>query len=442
MKNQALTSPEWFAKNAVYQINPRTFTAEGTLKAIQKELPYLKSMGFHIIYLCPIFEEDASTDRKNWSVRQMGSETENPKNPYRMNDYFKVDEEYGTMEELAELIQAAHALEMKVLLDLVYAHIGPNAPIIQRHPEFVQQNPDGSFICTKWNFPKLDFKSQGLREYLYCNMVYYIAVLDADGFRCDVGDTPPVDFWTEGRRRIQAVKPDAVLIDEGRAYEKMAIAFDSCYCFGWHELLRKVYCEGESAEALKTFDEELTASLPTGGRILRDMDNHDTVTDWQGRTEAIIGPRGMEQILAMNYLLEGIPMVYCGNELACTAYLNMFANRFYPGKYEVTDRTKKGTPEAIERQTFIQKINHLKRENDLLAHGKTEWLETNDPIVSFKRVLGDQELLFIGNTKNQEVLYETETLPAPIFGNGCFKEERLVLAPYEYYVTLKERKND
>ena len=164
MKNTALAAPEWLARSAVYQVNPRTFSKDGTIKAVTEELPYLKSIGFNIVYLCPVFEEDDSTDINFWSERQKASETNNPKNPYRMNDYFAIDEEYGTVSNLKELIDKAHALDMRVLLDLVYAHIGPNAPVIKKHPEFIKQNPDGSFITTKWHFPELDFKCEGLRD--------------------------------------------------------------------------------------------------------------------------------------------------------------------------------------------------------------------------------------------------------------------------------------
>ena len=139
MKNNAIPSPEWLNKNAIYQINPRTFSKEGTIEAITKELPFLKELGFNIVYLCPIFEEDKSENMDNWSVRQKASNTGNPKNPYRMNDYFNIDEEYGTMEDLKNMISKAHQLDMKVLLDLVYAHIGPDAPVIHKYPDFVKQ---------------------------------------------------------------------------------------------------------------------------------------------------------------------------------------------------------------------------------------------------------------------------------------------------------------
>lgn len=61
-----------------------------------------------------------------------------------------------------------------------------------------------------------------------------------------------------------------------------------------------------------------------------------------GAHRNVAGHDGMEQIEVINYLLDGIPMVYCGNELADSANHSMFANRFHMGKYEVTDRRRVG----------------------------------------------------------------------------------------------------
>lgn len=438
MKRTAITSPDWFNKSAIYQINPRTFSKEGTIKAITDEIPFLKELGFRILYLCPIFEEEESLD--NRSPRQLASKTGNPKNPYRMNDYFSIDKEYGTMDDLRELVNKAHEAGMYVLLDLVYAHIGNNADIIKRHPEFVMQNQDGSFVCTEWNFAKTDFNSEGLREYLYCNMVYYIGAIDVDGFRCDMGDYVPIDFWNEAKKRILRVKPDAVLINEGDSYHYMETAFDSCYCGAWRECVRNVFCGTSSALKLKEAHE--ITGLPKKAKLLRDIDNHDTVTDWAGRTETVCGHNGMEQIEVINYLIDGIPMVYAGNELACEAELNMFANRFYPGKYSVTERNNKYGDVSKRRQQIMKFLNKLKAENELLYLGKTVWIENSmpDTVISFKRILDGEEILFIGNTKNCTVDVDIE-IPHDkkcILTNSqnMSSNRKLHFDPYEYAVFM------
>ena len=437
MKRIALEAPEWLAKNAVYQINPRTFSPEGTLEAVTRELPRLRELGFYIMYLCPIFEADPSEDRANWSTRQKKYGTENPKNPYRMNDYFRIDEEYGSMEDLRAFIAAAHALGMRVLLDLVYLHIGPNAPILQRHPEFACQDAEGVIQNTQWFFPHLDFNSPGLREYLWCNMVYYIGELDADGFRCDVGDQVPIDFWVEGRRRMQTIKPDSVLINEGRNWDTLLTGFDAIYHFAWHVCLYSVFAGEMTLDDLRRT--ACPEGFPQGGLLLRDIDNHDTVTDWPQRAEVLAGHDGMELIEVVNYLIDGIPMVYCGNELADTARVNMFANRFHMGVYEATDR-RAVSDASLRRQALFRQLNALKRESETLRRGATRWIANGAgaSLLSFAREYGDQRIILIANFAAEPV---TASVDADLTGRvllsaGFEATEKgaVTLAPRGYLV--------
>ncbi len=402
MLNRAMNVPEWFKESSVYQINPRTFSAEGTIRAVTKRLPELAALGFGIMYLCPIFEEDETTE--NWSRRQILSETMNPKNPYRITDYFSVDPEYGTMEDLKEFVDQTHQLGMHAILDLVFLHAGPNAKILKAHPEFAKQDADGNWLLNDWNFATFDYTNPGTREYLWCNMVYYIGAIGVDGFRCDVGDQVPEDFWVEGRRRIQAIKPDAILINEGKKYNWMKNAFDATYAFAWHNMLYKAYTQGESAQLIRQQWEADTAETPRGGLLLRDIDNHDTVTDWPARTEKAAGHDGMEQIIALNYLMDGIPMVYCGNEIACEAALSLFANRFHPGRFSTTDWTLADSPAAVRRQSVIRTLNTLRRENRALQQGETRWLEHDQPdrVIAFSRCTQQEEWVFAGNASDAE----------------------------------------
>ena len=441
MKQTAICPPEWLTRSAVYQINPRTFSKEGTVKAVTNELPKLKSLGFNIMYLCPIFEEDDSDDKTFWSERQMQSETENPKNPYRMNNYFKIDSEYGTEDDLREFISEAHKLGMRVLLDLVYFHIGPNATILQKHPEFAKSDADGKVICTRWNFPYLDFNCDGLREYLWCNMVYYIGEMDVDGFRCDVGDGVPLDFWVEARRRIRSVKSDAVLINEGSNFNCLLKGFDSIYCFKWHDDLYKAFGGEMTADKLRESRETLEKTFPKGAKTICDIDNHDTVTDRPMRTEILAGHDGMEQIEVINYLVDGIPMVYCGNELADSANLSMFANRFHMGKFEVTDRRALEKEEyGIRRMEVMKKLNALKLSSDTLLHGKTVWLDNSAPeaVLSFSREYGGEKITFIGNISKENITVEfKETIDGEILLTNCagtVSENSIKLEPFGYIV--------
>ncbi len=351
-----------------------------------------------------------------------------------MNDYFEIDEEYGSMDDLKEFIAECHRLGLRAMLDLVYLHIGPNADILKTHPEFVLRNEDGSLALNLWNFACFDFGNEGLREYLYCNMIYYISVLDADGFRCDVGDNIPLDFWAEGKRRIKAIKPDAVMINEGQKAEYLTV-FDANYGFYWHDCLFNLLCGNKNATEVKAEYDKYAKS----GLVLRDMDNHDTVTDWPYRVEEHFGHDAMELILAANYTLDGVPMVYCGNELADTTRHSMFANRFHMGVFEVTDRSAKG--EVVDRRKeVIKALNNMKKQLLPLEKGETLWHETeNNAVLAFTRESEGERITFIGNFSETSAklcrLPDGELL---LSNNQKSEGEDLSLLSYGY-VIIKQR---
>ena len=123
MGDYAITQTELkcsLSQKVVYQIMFKTFTAEGTIRAAMQRLEHVASLGVDIIYLSPFCEMDDDEDRSAWSERQIRSGMNNPKNPYRIGDYFRIDGEYGTEEDLREFMAEAHRLGLQVWFDLVY----------------------------------------------------------------------------------------------------------------------------------------------------------------------------------------------------------------------------------------------------------------------------------------------------------------------------------
>ena len=182
------------SEKIIYQIMFKTFTREGTIKEATKKLSHVSALGVDIIYLSPFCEMDTDTDRSAWSERQIKSGMNNPKNPYRIADYFKIDEEYGDDDDLKAFMAEAHGLGMKVVFDLVYMHCGP-AKFVGEHPTYVKRDENGNILCSKYNFPLLDYNNPELCEYMWSNMLYLVEKFDVDGYRCDVGDRVPLFFW-------------------------------------------------------------------------------------------------------------------------------------------------------------------------------------------------------------------------------------------------------
>jgi glycosidase len=267
----ARPSPEWVTRGVMYQIQPRAFTPEGTLKAATARLPKVAEMGVDIIYMCPVFVSDDDPDLKGWSPRQKKSGMNNPRNPYRMKDYYHVDPEYGTDDDLKEFIATAHNLGMRVLLDMVYLHCGPNAVFLKEHPNFVQRDDKGNIVCASWNFPKINMANPELREYLWRNMEYWVTDFDVDGFRCDVSDAIPLDFWETARERLEKIRPDVCMLAEGTRREDQLKAFDLDYGWGF---------QWDNAAKFRAQWEKMRDERPRGGaRFIRFIDNHDIAND-------------------------------------------------------------------------------------------------------------------------------------------------------------------
>ncbi len=353
-ERQARPSPEWVTRGVMYQIQPRAFTPEGTLKAATARLPKLAELGVDIVYLCPVFVSDDDPDTRGWSPRQRASKLNNPRNPYRMKDYYHVDPEYGTDADLKTFIAEAHKLGMRVLLDMVYLHCGPRAVFLEKHPNFIKRDQEGKIVAAGWGFPAIDFSNPELREYLWKNMEYWVQEFGADGFRCDVSDGIPLDFWETARDRLDKIQPEVCLLAEGTRREDQLKAFDLDYGWGF---------KWDDAASIRKQWEKMRDERPRGGaRFIRFIDNHDIANDaWHNRVEKAWGTPRVNATLTVLFTLDGVPFLYNGQEIADTARHSIF------GRLPI-DWANGDTPAGKARFAFCQQlcaIRHAERAADL-----------------------------------------------------------------------------
>ena len=132
-------------------------------------------------------------------------------------------------------------------------------------------------------------------------------------------------------------------------------------------------------------------------------------------------------------------MVYCGNELADSANINMFANRFHMGHYQVTDRSIAKEGYSIRRQEIIKKLNKLKQESDVLRYGKTVWLNNSadDKVLSFERDYNGSKIILIGNVTKEPltVTVDTDLRAEVLMSRGsAVQNNELTLEPHGYLV--------
>jgi len=119
---------KWWQKEVGYQIYPRSFYDSnndgiGDLNGITAKLDYLKELGITLIWVCPIFKSPMDD------------------NGYDISDYYDVNPEFGTKEDLERLITEAEKREIKIILDLVINHTS------DEHEWFLEalKNPESKY---------------------------------------------------------------------------------------------------------------------------------------------------------------------------------------------------------------------------------------------------------------------------------------------------------
>ncbi len=405
---QARQSPDWIRNGIMYQIQPRAFTPEGTLKAATDRLQELKRLGINIVYMCPVFVSDDDMDLQFWSPRQMASKMNNPRNPYRMKDYYHVDPEYGTDDDLKNFVSEAHMLGIKVMLDMVYLHCGPKAVFLKDNPDFIKRDPSGKVLNAAWRFPALNYENPELREYLWKNMEYWIRDFNVDGFRCDVADQIPIDFWETARDRLEKIRSDIVMLAEGSRPQNTVKAFDLNYSFSWFGVVRDVYQKDQPASSLRKEYEKRASAQPQGARFMHYIDNHDIANDsYYNRIEEVWTTKGADAAMVMTFTIDGVPMIYNGQEVADTARHSIFGR--LPVKWELGS-----TPVGKERFALFQKLIKTRLTEPSLLEGKLIWLDNNAPdeVISYARELNGQRIISIINLSEKPVSVKLKYTPA------------------------------
>ena len=116
------TVPEWTASTALYEVNVRQYTQEGTFNAFAEHLEEIRDLGVKALWFMPIYPI-SKTKRSG----VLGSY-------YSIIDYRAVNEEFGTEEDFKALVDKAHEMGFHVMLDWVANHTGWDSTWITEHP--------------------------------------------------------------------------------------------------------------------------------------------------------------------------------------------------------------------------------------------------------------------------------------------------------------------
>src|SRR6266550_2434528 len=391
-KEPARATRDWVRDGVIYEIYPRAFSPQGNFNGITEHLDVLQDLGVNILWLMPI--HPIGQEKKKGTI---GS-------PYAVRDYYGINPDYGTKDDFKKLIAEAHRRGMKVIIDIVANHTSWDS-VMMKWPEFYEHDASGRITYPHdWSdVAELNYSNPQLRRYMTDMLKYWIQEFDLDGFRCDVAEEVPTDFWENARAELDKIKPDIVMLAEGHKAELLVKAFDFDYSWPLHSALTNVLQGRGSAVDLSSAWEKEFREWPRGSLHMRFSDNHD-----ERRAIARFGEPAALAASALMFTLDGVPLLYNG--------------------MEVGDTTESGAPALFEKlpifwpiaerrpefPRFYKQMIALRQASNALRRGSLEWLHTSDDarVVGFVRRSKDEEVLVTINFSNRPFFGSVETTGA------------------------------
>ena len=384
----ARTSATWVRDAVIYELNPRTFSKTGDFNGITARLDDLKNLGVTVVWLMPI--HPIGQVKKKGSI---GS-------PYAVRDYMEINPAYGTKDDLKRLVTEAHRRGLKVIIDVVANHTSWDNKLMA-HPAYYRRDAQGQVVSPyDWtDVAALNYANPELRKYMIDMLTYWMRDFDLDGYRCDVAGEVPTDFWEQARAALEKIKPEIIMLAEAHKPDLLVKAFDLDYAWPAYGTLADVIMNGRNATAIRDEWENERREYPRGALHMRFSENHD-----EKRAIARFGERAALAASALEFTLDGVPLLYNGQEAGDVTESGA------PALFENMPVFWQGTERRPEFAAFYKKMIPLRREHAALRQGALQWLRNSgeDRVVTFVRRDDREEFLVAINLSNRPFLGTVE----------------------------------
>ncbi len=339
-ETDVLHVPAWSQGCIYYQIFPERFARSGKaqgsfdawdavptrenflggdLQGIIERLPYLSDLGIECIYLNPIFLGDFN-------------------HKYATTDYYKIDPLFGTEKDLKELVEKAHTLGIRIVLDGVFNHAGIHfAPFMDfmekgeksayRDWFYPKQYPiridPASYECVGDYpyMPRLNGENTEVRSYVQKVLLYWLEHARIDGWRFDVADELDRHAVTIWRETVKHNYPDALILAETWGDASRLVGpdgFDSAMNYLFRDAVIDFFAKRTITG--DQFRERLNSMLmrypeAVNLSMYNLLGSHDTA---RFLTEANGEAWRLRLAMAFQMLFPGAPAIYYGDELGMT----------------------------------------------------------------------------------------------------------------------------
>ena len=410
----------------------------GDIHGIKNSLDYLLGMGFTSVWLNPVLENNMT------QVSYHG---------YSTTDFYKVDAHLGTNESYREFGQAVHQKGMKLMMDMIFNHIGsehwwmndmPSADWLNNYPEYkitthrrtVNQDPYASEVDRKamsdgWfvaSMPDLNQRNPFLVNYLIQNSIWWTEYIGLDGIRMDTYPYPDKFAMAEWTRRMLEEYPGFYMVGEEWSMNPGIVAY-------WQK--GKVNKDGFVSDLPGLMDFPMNDAVIQGlknpgndgfVRIYEELandfqfahpeklvifpDNHDMMRFYDQLDNKI---DLMKMGLVWYATTRGIPQFFYGTEVLMTSPGPKEDGKIradFPGGWAgdaVNAFTGAGlTSQQKDVQDFVRKILNWRKASPVIYTGELKHFVPIDNIYVYFRYNQNSKVMVVLNKNAQEKTIDTD----------------------------------
>ena len=394
----------------------------GDLQGVIDRLPYLKELGVTAIWLTPWYD---NYDRLN----QIELKEDKPStgfHGYNPQDFYKVDEHFGTLAKLQELVQSAHRLGIKIIQDAVVNHTGPYHPWVDDPPTptwfngtkanhlknvfqtWVLHDPrpvkrlkretmEGWFLDF---LPDLNQYDSEVSRYLIQNTLWWIGVTGLDGIRMDTWQYVPNEFWRDWTAAVKREFPNFKVVGEVKDGDVVHTSYfqktgaESLLDFPLFYAIRHAFAEGGRIDEIpKTLARDYLYTNPD--ILVTLLGGHD---DGRFMSEKGATIAGLKLANAFVLTTRGVPQLYYGDEIGMTGPDEPTTREDFPGG----PRTK----EERELFEYIRGLIRLRHELEPLRTGRLINLYVSEQQYAYAR--GDVIVVINNDDEQAEISFATD----------------------------------
>jgi glycosidase len=405
----------------IYQVNMRGFSKEGNFKAVTARLDSIKTLGANVVYLMPIFPIG--------KLRAVDS-------PFAVQNYTAVNPEFGNLNDLRTLIDAAHARGLAVILDWVGNHTSFDHPWITQHPDWYVHDAAGNIVnpIPDWkDIAQLNWAKPEVHTAMIEALRYWVFAANIDGYRFDYADGPSQEFFTEALANLRAIPGHKLLMlaegDKKKYY--FQAGFDLCYDFGFMNTMKgEIFAKNRSVKLIDSVNTANYRNAPANARMVRYTSNHD-INAWDGTPQQLFGgPRGAMAAFVVAAYMKAVPMIYNGQEVGHAERVPFMGAR----------NPINWTPNPALTREYKQLIR-FRNGSNAVRNGALASYSTDD-VCAFTKTDGQEQVLVLANLRNAAVNYPVPASVGTAGWRNAFDGKpaaltNLTLQPYQYLILKK-----